>query len=495
MALGEYLISQGHLTKSRLEAALAEQSVTKEPLGRILVRNGFIRQDVLIEALRNQSPNALQNESALLPGVPADILISTNSMIVAALPDAVYVATLGSRTAAERALRPYVSGREIMFVPASPQRIDDYHFRIRQVWGGGEGDTLDSMLRKALDDGASDIHILPRRHSYTVLVRRLGVRGLEREGPLEEYLSLAAQIKDRARMDLAERRVPQDGGFSIEHNGRIVDMRVATLPTTEGETIVIRLLDPDRANPRLDLLGITRVAELRKALTRNEGLVLICGPTGSGKTTTMNAAIREMEVLEKAIYTIEDPVEYRIPYTGQVAVNETVKLGFATAVRAFMRADPDVIVVGEIRDLDTARNAIKAAETGHLVIGTLHTSSVHGVIGRLRDIGVEAHELRYLLRGVIAQRLLRTVCPKCKGEDGHCEVCGGSGYNHRTIVSEVVYLPDIASVEKVIAGETWWPSLMDDVLLKLENGITDEREVTRVFGAEFDDAKAKREKR
>lgn len=489
MALGEHLIRQGHLTQSRLDASLAEQSVTREPLGRILVRNGFIRQDVLIDALRSQSPNALQNESSLLPGVPVDVLIETHSMIVATLPDTVYVATLGARPVVERALRPHVSGRDIVFVAASPQRVDDYHSRIRAVWGES-GDTLDSMIRKALDDGASDIHILPRRHSYTVLVRRLGVRNLESEGPLEEYLSLAAQIKDKSRMDLAERRVPQDGGFSIEHNGRIVDMRVATLPTAEGEAIVIRLLDPDRANPHLDLLGITRVQELRKALSRPDGLCLICGPTGSGKTTTMNAAIREMEVLERAIYTVEDPVEYRIPYTGQVAVNDTVGLDFARAVRAFMRADPDIIVVGEIRDIETARNAIKAAETGHLVIGTLHTSSVHGVIGRLRDIGVESHELRYLLRGVIAQRLIRTVCPRCKGASASCDVCGGTGYNSRTIVSEVTYLPDMAAVEQVINGEQWWPTMMDDVRIKIESGLTDEREVVRVFGAEFESATA-----
>ncbi|WP_231370143.1 GspE/PulE family protein [Thioalkalivibrio sp. ALE16] len=451
-------------------------------MGKILVRNGFIRQDTLVETLRHTNPGMLMRESTLMPGLPASVLAETRSMIVAELPDTVYVATLKPKGMTRRRLRPYMGGRDIQFVPASPQRVDDYLEKAQRA-NANDGGMLEWMLRKALDNNASDLHIMPRMHSYTVLSRQMGVRELMHEGTMDEYNSLTAQIKDRARMDMAERRIPQDGGFSVEHNGRIVDLRVATVPTTEGETIIIRLLDPDRVNPVLDHLGITRINEFRKAMSRAEGLCLICGPTGSGKTTTLNAAVREMEVLERAIYSVEDPVEYRIPYVGQVATNDSVGLDFARAVRAFMRSDPDVILVGEIRDLETARNAVKAAETGHLVMGTLHTSSVRGAIGRLRDIGVEPHELRYLLRGVMAQRLVRTVCNECNGAG--CDACGNKRYAGRSIVSEVAYLPDEESVDRVIAGECWWPSMIDDVRVKLEEGLTDLQEVRRVFGAEF----------
>ncbi|ADC73339.1 type II secretion system protein E (plasmid) [Thioalkalivibrio sp. K90mix] len=488
MRLGDYLVEQGLLEASRLKAALAEQSVTGEHLGRILVRNGFIRQDTLVSTLRRTNPAMLMRESTLLPGMDAEVLAETRSMIIAELPDIVYVATLNRTGEVRRKLTPYMGGRDIAFVAASPQRVDEY-LELAQRASSEDGGVLEKMIRRALNENASDLHIIPRTHSYTVLSRRLGVRELTHEGALEEYQSLAAQIKDRSRMDMAERRVPQDGGFSIEHNGRVVDMRVATLPTTEGESIVIRLLDPDRVNPVLDTLGITRIDEFRKAMNRAEGLCLICGPTGSGKTTTLNAAVREMEVLESAIYSIEDPVEYRIPYVGQVAINDTVGLDFARGVRAFMRSDPDVVIVGEIRDLETARNAIKAAETGHMVLGTLHTASVHGAIGRLRDIGVESHELRYLLRGVMAQRLVRTLCKSCGGKG--CSLCRESGYASRTIVSETAYLPDVESVDKVIQGERWWPSMAEDVITKVHAGETDEREVHRVFGAEIDVASSK----
>lgn len=251
--------------------------------------------------------------------------------------------------------------------------------------------------------------------------------------------------------------------------------------------MVIRVLDPDRVNPVLENLGITRLGEFRRGVSRPDGLFLICGPTGSGKTTTLNAAVREMDVLGKAVFSIEDPSEYKIPYVGQVETNDTVGLDFARAVKAFMRNDPDIIILGEIRDNETAQNAIKAAETGHLVIGTLHTSSIHGVLGRLKNIGVPDHELRYLLRGVLVQRLVRKVCKECEGVG--CKSCGQTGYSGRTIVSECVYLHDETQVQAVINGERWWDTLLDDALKKSAAGITDAREIERVFGAAAFDSK------
>jgi general secretion pathway protein E len=232
----------------------------------------------------------------------------------------------------------------------------------------------------------------------------------------------------------------------------------------------------------LDGLGITRLVEWRKGVSRPNGLCLICGPTGSGKTTTLNATVKEMDRFERAIFTMEDPVEYRIPYVGQVGANPAVGLDFARGVRAFMRLDPDVIVVGEVRDAETARNAIKAAETGHLVLATLHTSTIYGAVGRLRDLDVPAHELRYLLRSVLVQNLMRTVCHHCHG-DG-CAVCQNTGYSGRTVISECAYFSSEHDVQRLLDGDVWWPTLMDDAILKFRQGQSTADEVIRLFGAE-----------
>lgn len=283
-------------------------------------------------------------------------------------------------------------------------------------------------------------------------------------------------------MDLAERRIPQDGGFSTDYDGKMLDLRVATLPTANSEYIVIRLLDPDRVQPSLDGLGVTGVQDWRKGVSRPDGLCLICGPTGSGKTTTLNASIKEMDRFGRAIFSIEDPVEYRIPYVGQVSANPTLHLDFARAVRAFMRSDPDVIILGEVRDAETARNAVKAAETGHLVLATLHTGSIFGAVQRLRDLEVPAHELRYLLRTVLVQRLMRVYCHSCGGKG--CAKCGNSGFGSRTVVSECAYFPGEADVTRLLNGEKWWDSMLVDGVNQAVRGRTSPEEVVRVFGAE-----------
>lgn len=290
-------------------------------------------------------------------------------------------------------------------------------------------------------------------------------------------------------MDMAERRKPQDGGFSVDHNGNMVYLRVVTVPTSDGERIIVRLLDPDSMNFSLDSLGITGLPNWRKAVSRPDGLCLICGPTGSGKTTTLNATAREMNFMERAIYTAEDPVEYRIAYAGQVNVNPHVGLDFSEAIKTFMRADPDVIILGEVRDIETARNALKAAETGHLVIATLHTGSIIGAVSRLRDIGVQPYEMRHLLRGVMVQRLVRIICQSCAGAG--CATCHETGYHGRTIVSESVYLPDEEAVDFIIDGKKHWKTIAEDAIEKMQSGITDEKEIVRVFGAEIDDALVK----
>ncbi|MFN9470808.1 GspE/PulE family protein [Acidovorax sp.] len=487
MQLGALLLERKLLKPNQLDAALREQEVTGARLGRILVRNGFLRQRVLMEVLHEVAPQALHEESVIVPSIPPRVLRESRSMITADVGPQIYVASMRPAPVVKAMLAPYLAGRDIVFTPCNPARLQDYlDSLVEESPGPRQGGGWERLIRAAMDKDASDIHIIPRHASYTVMLRIQGVLHLEHEGEIEEYTSLASRIKDQARMDMAERRKPQDGGFSVEHNGRIVYLRIVALPTTDGERIVVRLLDPDSMNLGLDDLGITGLSDWRKAVSRPHGLCLICGPTGSGKTTTLNATAREMDFNERAIYSVEDPVEYRIAYAGQVNINNSVGLDFSQGVKTFMRADPDVIIVGEVRDIETARNAIKAAETGHLVIATMHTGSILGAVGRLRDIGVDAHELVHLLRGVMVQRLVRKVCKAC-GRAG-CALCRGTGYKGRTIVSECTYLPNEASVGRLLEGSRTWKTIVEDAVAQMERGVTDHKELHRVFGAEVDDA-------
>lgn len=481
--LREFLVSEGYVKDIELEAATRESMVTGESIGPILVKRGFLEQDSLINILIEITDESITEEELILPHVPHEILIETKTKIVAQTVESVYVGTVSDEDWVQYELEPYFKDRKIIFVNASPDDISTYLDKLTTI-NDSESSVMEKLLRQAIIENASDIHIQPREHSYTVFYRVLGVRRIVHEGALDEYNQLNARIKDRSKMDLAERRIPQDGGFSIEYNGRIVDLRIATAPMNEGEKITIRILDPANANVKIDKLGISNIEGWRDATSRVDGICLICGPTGSGKTTTLNATVRDLARFEKSIYTAEDPVEYNISYIDQVNINESVGLDFSRAIRAFMRADPDIILVGEIRDIDTARNAIKGAETGHLVMGTLHTGSIRGSIERLRDIGVDAHEMKYILRGVLAQRLMRILCTRCYGKDDNCSDCHGSGYSKRTIISECHYFESDKEVRRLLSTEEiFWQPMIEDAYSKYVEGKTSYEEMYRVFGA------------
>ena len=484
--LGELLLKRGLITKERLQASLLEQTVTKERLGKILVRNGFLRQDMLLRLMREINPNSLHDESVFQTAIPAEILIDTRTMIVALVEGTLYLSTLSSPEMVRRRIRPYTVGYKVAFTAANPVRMQEY---LGQLNSSDEDEMLswERIFYDAMRTKCSDIHVLPRHGSYTVMYRRDGVLHLQHEGTRDEYIALVSRVKDLARMDMAERRRPQDGGFSMEYSGRLVSFRVATAPATYGEKVVIRILDPDSANVELKELGISHVEDWRRATSRTDGLCLICGPTGSGKTTTLAATVREMNFLERAIYSIEDPVEHLLPYVTQVNINPAVGLDFSAGVRAFMRQDPDVIIVGEVRDIDTARNALKAGETGHLSLGTLHTNSIVTTFGRLRDIGVAPHELRHLLRGVMVQRLMRMYCRECGGKG--CEVCGHSGYKGREAAAEVAYFENEEAVDAALKGHVSWQTIQQDGKQKVLDGKTSEVEFERVFGIKMRDVK------
>lgn len=478
-SFGDLLVARGLLSPEKLLAARQEQTVTKERIGKILVRNGFLRQDTLLQVLQEVNPNALHDEAVYQSVIPSQMLLETKSMISAQVGETLYIGSLSEPWVVRKAFEPYLAGRKLAFTAVNPTKLDEYLSQLH-VNDNTELLTWERIFYDAMRARCSDIHILPRTASYTVMNRLDGVLHMVHEGPIDEYISLISRIKDLAKMDMAERRRPQDGGFSMSYSGRVVNFRVVTVPTVDGERMVVRILDPDSVNLSLGDLGISRIDMWRRAVSKSDGLCLICGPTGSGKTTTLSSTVREMNFLERAIYSAEDPVEYRIPYSGQVNVNTAVNLDFSGAVRTFMRADPDVIIVGEVRDIDTARNALKASETGHLVIATLHTGSILNAIGRLRDIGVQPYELRHLLRGVMVQRLMRIYCKKCKGSG--CEHCLGSGYKGREVVSEVACFDTEEEVEAVIAGKISWPTILDDAYEKVRAGKTSMAELERVFG-------------
>lgn len=480
---GELLLGRGFITREQLIAAEMEKTVTRERIGKILVRNGFMRQTELLKVLQEVDPNALHQEAVFQSVIPASKLLQTKSMIAAQVGDAIYISSVTSPALVRRVFAPYTQGYQLHFTATNPVLLDDY---LTQLHDAGQDNevTWEKIFHDAMRDKCSDIHIMPRHASYTVMVRRDGVLNIVHEGTRDEYTALCSRVKDLSKMDMAERRRPQDGGFTMDYSGRVVNFRVVTVPMSFGEKLIIRILDPDAVNLSLGQLGITGVDTWRSAVKRTDGLCLICGPTGSGKTTTLSATAREMNFLERAIYTIEDPVEYNLPYACQVNINQLVGLDFSTGVRTFMRGDPDVIIVGEIRDIETARNALKAAETGHLVLGTLHTGSILNAVNRLRDIGVEPHELRHLLRGVMVQRLIRVYCHACAGAG--CPVCRGTGYKGRELASEVAEFRTEKEVDALLAGQVSWISLADDAREKVRNGRTSIAEFERAIGETFE---------
>ena len=484
--LYNYLFERKMISIDPLKAGLMETTITAESLGIILVRNGFLTQDQVVESMIKLKPEYLVDEETIVPSIKPEDLKDNALMICAITDSTVYAATMKSVNKATIVLKRYFTNREIVFIPCNPEKLDNYLEKIEAIYND-DGSVVERIIRKAIQEHISDIHVVPHYDSYTIMFRYLGVRHVDTMGSKDEYLSLVARIKDLSRMDLAEKRKPQDGGFQIDFNGRLVDLRVATIPTPDGENVVIRILDPENAQVKISDLGVSNVKDWQKGMSRPDGLCLICGPTGSGKTTTLNATLKELDRFGKAIYTAEDPVEYRIPYIAQVNINTSVGLDFPRAVKAFMRADPDVIIVGEVRDEETARNAIKAAETGHLVFATLHTGSIPGAVNRLRDLGVDSHELKYVLRSVMAQRLIRTICKICKGHG--CDNCYGKGYAGRSVVSEVKYFTDMSDVLKIITTdekdvEVDWQLMIEDAFEKYKDGMVSPGEFIRVFGHE-----------
>jgi len=322
---------------------------------------------------------------------------------------------------------------------------------------------VNSIIQRAVHDGASDVHIEPSRAKCRVRMRIDGVLYEVMTPKIEMHSALVSRLKVMAGLDIAERRMPQDGRIQVHTQGRTVDLRFSSLPGICGEKIVLRVLDKNQSILDLDRLGMTatNLAKLKGLLTRSNGLFLATGPTGSGKSTTLYAAINHLNSLEKNIVTIEDPVEYQIDIINQNQVRESIGLTFAVLLKHVLRQDPDIVMVGEIRERETAEITVQAALTGHLVLSTLHTNDAVGAVVRLLDMGIEPYLLSSSLIGVVGQRLVRTICPACKtsflpdrelalrlgldpaknvrlARGRGCPACYDSGYKGRIGIHEVL---------------------------------------------------------
>jgi type II secretory ATPase GspE/PulE/Tfp pilus assembly ATPase PilB-like protein len=372
------------------------------------------------------------------------------------------------------------------------------------------------IISTALRERASDIHLVPFEDSLQLRYRVDGLLQEKPPPPKQLHAALVSRIKIMADMNIAERFVPQDGHIQIHHRGARVDIRVGTMPTIYGESLVMRLLEKDTKVLTTEELGLdpVRAAALSRLVEKPHGLFLTTGPTGSGKTTTLYSILQSIYTPELKILTIEDPVEYELPGVAQIPVRPSRNFTFATGLRAILRQDPDVVMVGEIRDSETAEIAIRAALTGHQVFSTLHTNDATGAVTRLLDMGIEAFLLASSLEGVLAQRLVRRICPQCRVEakvtpairerlealsdrrlDGvffrgaGCEECRGTGYRGRTGIFELLpigselkelILQKHSSAELKAAAQKGMITMHQDALQKAAAGMTSLEEILRV---------------
>ena len=547
--LGEWLIAQGIISHDQLMIALTEQLVNGMPLGRQLITLGFISEAMLRDVLAHNAgeasielsqtiadpeaiallPEHLARRHLILPlAVDNDALILT-----VAVPDIFNLV-------AQDQVRAHLEGRyEIRPILAAEaqilEQLDNFYGFDLSVDGilseietgevdwsslqlGGEYThpvvrLVNALLADAVKNGASDIHFEPEAAFLRLRYRIDGVLEPMRSLHRKYWPAIAVRLKVISGLNIAESRAPQDGRLSLTLYGRGIDFRVSSMPTLHGENIVLRILDREKSIIALEGMGLPALtlARLLKAVSRPEGLLIVSGPTGSGKTTTLYSLLSHLNREEVNIMTLEDPVEYPLPIIRQTSITELSKVDFAGGVRAILRQDPDIILVGEVRDREAAEMALRAAMTGHLVLTTLHTHSVLGVFPRLIDMGIRPAILAGNIVAIVAQRLVRRLCPQCKQghapeenereafgdavperiyRPGGCTHCGNKGYKGRFPLMETLLMDETLD-EAVLQGATprelaalasarGWCSLAEDALARVRSGDTSLTEVRRV---------------
>ncbi len=541
MRLGEILIGRGQLTQDDLNRGLELQRERGDKLGRVLVDLGFVAQKDVTLALAEQlslpvaklegpplvSPETERLSARFLRQTRALPLRMDDGALVLAMADPLDFETLASvRSATGLRVKP-----EIAFESELADALDRYYVEEEKpeadfTGDGSESSTdleqlrdmaseapvirlVNAMIAHAVEKRSSDIHIEPFERDFKVRFRIDGVLQEQEPPPRELKAAVISRLKLMAKLNIAERRLPQDGRIKIKTMGREVDLRVSTLPTLYGESVVMRLLDRsagdfyDLRNLGFDEIMLSRMEHFT-ALPH--GIFLVTGPTGSGKSTTLYSALKRINQSDKKIITIEDPVEYQMDGINQIHVNTQIGLTFATGLRHIVRQDPDVIMVGEIRDRETADVAIRSALTGHFVYSTLHTNDAPSAITRLTDMGVENYLICSSLVAVLAQRLVRLICPFCKKPAGErltplgdtiptfrgagCERCFHTGFLGRVGIFEMMELNDElrklimtnsdASELTAAARRNGMRNLREDGWLKVSQGVTTAEEVMRV---------------
>ncbi|HWL94665.1 MAG TPA: ATPase, T2SS/T4P/T4SS family [Phycisphaerae bacterium] len=556
--VGQILLSKGIITQSHIDQAIGEQAARghRQLLGEILVDLGFATLDQVLEALAEayNVPYAKLTprlaDAKVVDLIPREFLekhgvlplfkVRNTLTIALSEPSNVFLLEEISRmTECEvqvvvsstadilRILGQYVNAANVFVIDdiiddVSGDSLELIESKVADItnFEGMAGDSpviklVNYLIYTAVKEGASDIHIEPDESNLRIRHRVDGVLYEKLNPPFQMMAPIVSRIKIMAGLDIAERRLPQDGGIHVMMEGRPIDLRVSTLPNLHGEKVVIRIIDNSRSMISLETLGfsIEMLKLFRKQLTHPHGIILVTGPTGSGKSTTLYAALLEINSPERNVCTVEDPIEYNLRHVNQFQVNEKIGLKFATVLRSLLRQDPDVIMVGEVRDADTAKTAVQAALTGHLVLTTLHTNDAISAVTRLNNIGVEDYLISAALDAVLAQRLVRKICPHCKADyeptpairlamekAGHsvttlvrgegCAKCHGSGYSGRIGVYEL-FIPDDPVREAISSGmalqelrklgrESNIITLMSDGLEKVKAGITTVEEIFRV---------------
>ncbi|NTW27969.1 MAG: Flp pilus assembly complex ATPase component TadA [Coriobacteriia bacterium] len=547
--MGELLVRLGLVTEAQLDSALVMQKANGGKIGEILVHQLVLTEDQIAEALASQKglPHvnlaATEIDRSAVSLLPVRVARRRNIIPIGFNGDHLILAMsdpLDVEAIDETAIR---TGYKIDPVVASSTQvlyaIEKYSMSsdVMQEFGAAdvaeeesdegegivvEGDVpvvriVNQLIREAVMDNASDIHFEPQEHQLRIRYRIDGVLQDVANLPKSTQAGILSRVKVMADMDITERRRPQDGRIALKMDEMTLDMRVATLPTPNGEGIVIRVLNSGVSFHQLDDLGLSTHNRpiLERMLARPYGAILIAGPTGSGKTTTLYASLNYVNLPTRKIVTVEDPIEYRMEGLTQVAVNTRIGLTFAAGLRTILRFDPDVVMVGEVRDAETASIAIRAALTGHLVLSSIHTNDAPSALTRLNDMGVESYVTSSALIGSIAQRLVRVLCPHCKkpvkaswdelvavGFDNDearsvqaygpvgCEQCRKTGYKGRQAVFEIMemdedltrlFIKNAPSEElRELAISKGMRTLRRDALDKVAEGITSLEEVARV---------------
>ncbi len=505
--LGEILVQQKLLSEEQLQFALSEQKRTGRKLGRVFIENGFVTEEQISGALAKQlsipyinlkffnvNPEvvrllpetqarrfraiALEDRGAtLLVGLADPTDLFAYDEIARAVKRSIDIAVVNESELLQTIDRLYRRTEEITdFARELEQDLGDTYVDFGGLGGtpGIEEAPVVKLLQSVFDDAtqvrASDIHIEPQEGRLQIRFRIDGVLHLQTEADIKIAPALALRLKLMSGLDISEKRLPQDGRFAIKVKQNQVDVRISTMPTQYGESVVMRLLNQSGGALKLDSIGMppAMLKRFRAILQRPNGLVLVTGPTGSGKTTTLYGALAELNSTERKLITVEDPVEYRLAGINQVQVNEKIDLTFARVLRAALRQDPDVVLVGEMRDQETAQIGMRAALTGHLVLSTLHTNDAVSTPVRLLDMGVPRYMVATSLQAVLAQRLVRVICESCaepytlkpteaewlKSELGDtvgqrkymhgrgCTHCNGTGFRGRTGVYEMLEMTE-----------------------------------------------------